>query len=97
MIRVIIERHLKEDKKGGLIHLLRELRTSAIHQPGYISGETLASIEDASIVSVLSTWQSLNDWKNWQESETRAKLEKQIEPLLTERPKVSVYQVMATE
>lgn len=97
MIRVIIERHLKEGKKGELIHLLRELRTSAIHQPGYISGETLASIEDASIVSVLSTWQSLSDWKNWQESETRAKLEKQIEPLLTERPKVSVYQVMATE
>ncbi len=97
MIRVIIERHLKEGKKGELIHLLRELRTSAIHQPGYISGETLASIEDASIVSVLSTWQSLSDWKNWQESETRAKLEKQIEPLLTERPKVSVYQIMATE
>ncbi len=97
MIRVIIERHQKEAKKGELIHLLRELRTSAIHQPGYISGESLASIEDASIVSVLSTWQSLNDWRNWAQSETRARLEKQIEPLLTERPKVSVYQVMATE
>ena len=97
MIRVIIERHQKEAKKGELIHLLRELRTSAIHQPGYISGESLASIEDVSIVSVLSTWQSLNDWKNWAQSETRARLEKKIEPLLTERPKVSVYQVMATE
>jgi heme-degrading monooxygenase HmoA len=97
MIRVIIERHQKEAKKGELIHLLRELRASAINQPGYVSGESLASIDDASIVSVLSTWQSLNDWRNWAKSETRAKLEKQIEPLLTEQPKVSIYQVMATE
>lgn len=97
MIRVIIERHLKEAEKGELIHLLRELRTSAIHQPGYISGETLSSIEDTSIISVLSTWQSLNDWRNWEQSGTRTSLEKQIEPLLAERPKVRVYQIMATE
>lgn len=97
MIRVIIERHLKEDRKGEFIHLLRELRTAAIHQPGYISGETMASIEDASIISVLSTWQSLNDWKNWQQSNTRTKLEKQIETLLMKSPKVSVYKIMATD
>ena len=97
MIRIIIERHLQEGRKGELIHLLRQLRTSAIHQPGYISGETLVSIEDASIVSVLSTWQRLDDWQDWQDSATRARLEKQIEPLLTARPKVSIYQVMATD
>ncbi len=97
MIRVIIERHQKEAKKGELIHLLRELRASAINQPGYVSGESLANIKDASIVSVLSTWQSLNDWRKWAKSETRTRLEKQIEPLLKEKPKVSIYQVMATE
>jgi len=44
MVRIIIERHLKTGKQGELIHLLKELRTAAVHQPGYISGETLASI-----------------------------------------------------
>lgn len=97
MIRVIIERHIKEAGKGELIHLLRELRTSAVHQPGYISGETLSSIEDASVVSVLSTWQNLKSWEKWAASEVRTRLERQIEPLLTERPKVSIYQVTATE
>lgn len=97
MVRILIERHLKAGKRGKLIHLLRELRTTVIHQPGYVSGETLSSLEDASIISVLSTWQSLEDWKTWEESEPRLKLEQQIEPLLIETLKVSIYQVMATE
>jgi len=97
MVRIIIERHLKAGKRGELIHWLRELRTGAIHQPGYVSGETLASLEDASILSVLSTWRNLEDWKRWEESEQRVKLAKQIEPLLVEKPKIRIYQVMATE
>ena len=97
MVRIMIERHLKAGKRGELIHLLKELRTAAINQPGYVSGETLSGIEDASFISVLSTWRSLEDWKKWEESELRIKLEQQIEPLLIGKAKVSIYQVMATE
>ena len=97
MVRILIERHLKAGRRGEFIHLLRELSIAAIHQPGYVSGETLSSIEDASIISVLSTWRSLGDWKAWEESEPRLRLEQQIEPLLIETPKVIIYQVMATE
>ena len=97
MVKVVIERHLKAGKRGEFIHLLKELRTAAIHQRGYVSGETLSSIDDASIISVLGMWQSLEDWKTWEESEPRLKLEERVEPLLLENPKVTVYQVMATE
>jgi len=97
MVRIIIERHIKAGKRGEFIDLLNKLRAAAIQQPGYISGETLASIEDAFIISVLSTWRSLDDWKKWEESEQRIKLEQQIEPLLLENPKVRIYKVMATE
>ena len=97
MVRIIIERHLKPGKKGDLLSLLRELRTAAMHQPGYITGESLQSAEDASVISVLSTWQSLDDWKAWEKSEPRIKLYQQIEPLLLEKPKTSIYQVMGVE
>jgi len=97
MVRIVIERHLKEGKKGDLMPLLRELRAVAMHQPGYITGETLASTEDPSIISTLSTWRSLEDWKAWEKSEPRIKLYERIEPLLVEKAKVSIYQVMATE
>ena len=97
MVRVVIQRHLKEGKRGDLMPLLRELRAAAMHQPGYVTGESLASTEDRSIISVLSTWRSLEDWEAWQKSEQRIRLYKKIEPLLVEKPKVSIYQVMATE
>ena len=97
MVRIVIERHLKEGKKGDLMPLLKELRAVAMHQPGYVTGETLASTEDPSIISTLSTWRSLEDWKAWEKSEPRIKLYERIEPLLVEKPKVSIYQVMATE
>ena len=95
MIRVIVERHLKVGE--NLSALLRELRTVAMNQPGYITGETLINTEDRSITTVISTWRSLEDWKAWETSQTRAKLYQQIEPLLVEKPKVSTYQIMATE
>jgi len=97
MVRIVIERHLKEGKRGELMSLLRELRAAAMHQPGYVTGESLASTKDPSIISVLSTWQSLEDWKAWEKSEQRIKLYEKIESLLLEKPKVSIYQVMAME
>lgn len=97
MVRIVIERHLREGEREDLMPLLRELRAVAMHQSGYVTGETLASTGDPSIISVLSTWRSLEDWEAWEKSEQRIKLYKQIEPLLVEKPKVSIYQVVATE
>jgi quinol monooxygenase YgiN len=97
MVRVVIQRHLKEGKKGDLLPLLRELRAAAMNYSGYITGETLANTGDPSVISVLSTWRSPEDWKTWEKSEQRVKLYEKIEPLLVEKPKVSIYQVMATE
>jgi hypothetical protein len=53
MIKVIIERQLKPGKE--VYSLLRELRAAAIHQPGYVTCETLVSNEDRSDILVIST------------------------------------------
>jgi quinol monooxygenase YgiN len=95
VIRVIIERHAKEREK--LTHLLRELRAVAMDEPGYVTGETLVSTEDSSIIVVISSWSSLEDWKAWETSETRARLYQQVEPFLVEKPKVRTYEILATE
>ena len=63
MVRVIIERHCKPHKGAELERLLVELRTSAIQQRGYVSGETLRSIEDPSLLMVVSTWVDADQWK----------------------------------
>ncbi len=97
MIRVIIERHIKAGKRGDFIDLLNKLRADVVNQPGFISGETLTSIEDSFIISVLSTWRSLEDWKAWEGAQKRVSVEQKIEPLLMKLPKVRIYQVMAAE
>lgn len=96
MIRVMIERHAKtgEDLSAPLV----ELRVAAIvHYPGYFGGETLVNTGDSSDIVVISTWRSIEDWERWAASDTRAKLYQRIEPLLQEKPKVRVFQIMATE
>ena len=97
MIRVIIERHPKEGKTGELMLRLRELRSAAIHQPGYITGETMANTEDASDITVLSTWRSLEEWKAWEKSKQRISICQAVTPLLTEKSKVNTYLIMAPE
>jgi len=93
MVRVIIERRAKEGK--SLLAPLREIREVAMKQSGYISGETLVCTEDSSVIMVISTWESFKDWKAWQKSEKRAKLDERIEPLLLEPPKVRVYRYLS--
>ena len=95
MIKVIIERKVK--KGEDISQLLRELRATAIHEPGYVTGETLVSANNKSDIIVVSTWQNLDLWKAWETSEARAKLYRRIEPLLAEKPKVRVYEILATE
>ncbi len=93
MIKVFIERHAKDGK--NLLTLLGKFRTAAMQQPGYISGETLVSTENNSIITVISTWQNLKDWKAWETSQARAALEHLVEPLLVEKPKIKTYRYLS--
>ena len=55
-VKILIQRKIKPAKENELGEAIRELRSKAIHAQGYISGETLRSIEDPSLHLVISTW-----------------------------------------
>jgi len=65
-VKIIIERTVKPDQQGELLLLLRELRAHAIQQPGYVTGETLTSVDRSGMHLVISTWYSLQDWRTWE-------------------------------
>ena len=46
-------------------------RSGAMKQLGYISSETLRSLDDRDQVTVISMWETLEAWENWRNSETR--------------------------
>ena len=77
--KILIKRKFIKGKKSEIIALLKELRSGAMQQPGYISGETLSSIEQPQTLMVISSWQDLESWHNWSENDTRKTLEKMLE------------------
>lgn len=94
MIRVIIERRCRTNKEAELERLLVELRTKAMRQPGYVSGETLRSGDDPSLWLVISTWLNADLWKAWETSPERRQIGSKMEPLLIAPEKISVFSFM---
>ena len=78
-IQVIIKRKWQIDEPEALIPLLTELRSLAKKQPGYISGETLMQSDYPENMAVIATWQSMEAWNAWKNSEERGKYEAMLE------------------
>ena len=90
-IKVIVQRKVSKGKEAQLLPLLLELRTKATSRPGYISGETLRGIEDQEDYLVIVTWQSVENWKDWESSPARAQIQDKIDALLGEKTEYSIY------
>ena len=91
MIRVIIERHCKPGKEAEMEGLLMEARAKGMNQLGYISGETLRSVDNPSLWLVISTWVDADLWKVWETMPERLQINSTIEPLLIAPEKVSIF------
>jgi len=81
-IRVIIERKTIPGNELLLNDLLMKLRTKAMGAKGYISGETLRSLEDSNVYIVISTWNSVEEWKAWADNKERKEIQAKIDALL---------------
>ena len=69
--KILIKREFIKGKKSEIIALLKELRSGALQQPGYVSGETLSSVDQPQTLMVISSWQDMESWHNWRENDTR--------------------------
>lgn len=90
-IKVIITRKVVKGRQKDLLPFLMELRTKAMNQKGYISGETLRGISDVDEFLVISTWQSLEDWKAWEGSPERREIQGKIDAVLEEKTTAKAY------
>ena len=90
-IKVIITRKVAKGREKDLLPLLMELRTKAMNQKGYISGETLKGISDADEFLVISTWQSFEDWKDWEDNPARRQIQGKIDGILEEKTVAKAY------
>ena len=90
-VKILIRRRVEPGKEADLAEAIRDIRSRVLQAQGFISGETLRSIEDPSLHLVISAWKSLEDWQRWMNSAERKSFEATIAAVLTEPEKISVY------
>ena len=90
-VKIIIKRKVPKGKEAELLPLLVELRSMATAQTGYISGETLRNLDDPQDYLVISTWQSVDNWKAWAANSQRVAIQNQIDAILGAETEYGVY------
>ena len=85
--KIIIKRRFVKENTPQILSLLNKMRTIALDQPGYISGETLIQKDFPENMAVIATWQRMEDWLAWKGSEERKTYEAMLE----------IYQTRPTE
>jgi heme-degrading monooxygenase HmoA len=90
-VKILIHRKIKPGKEKELSEAVRALRFKAMYARGYISGETLRSMEDPSVHLVISTWKSIEDWNNWINTPERKAFQQKIDTILEEPTKITPY------
>lgn len=90
-VKALIKRKVPDDKAKEMIPLFRRMRTLAMEQPGYISGETLRNLNQPDEYLVISVWNSSRDWQKWLDSKERQEIQDQIDDLLGGRTEYALY------
>jgi len=70
-VKILIKRKFKNGNMQAASRLVINNRSGAMKQPGYISSETLRSLDDKDQVVVMSMWENIETWDAWKNSETR--------------------------
>jgi heme-degrading monooxygenase HmoA len=91
MIKVFIKRHVPAEKGKEILPLFKKMRSLAMEQEGYISGETLRNYNDPEEYMVISVWDSAEDWQRWLQSRERQQVQEEIDYLLGGRTEYAVY------
>ncbi len=77
--KIIIKRRFLKNKTAAVLPLLHDLRFAAMSVEGYISGETLVQSDDPQNLLVITTWQSMESWRQWKNSDRRKALEAMLD------------------
>ena len=83
---------MPESKANELTPLFRGLRNLATNQPGYISGETLKRVDKPGEFLIISTRQSIDDWREYVVSRERTEIQNEIDVLIGTETTYEIYQ-----
>ena len=92
-VKVLIRRIVPKIKAKEMIPLFRQMRVLAMSQKGYISGETLFSLEHPEECLVISRWTTFEHWQEWNRTSRRIELDNGMDDLLGAETEYKFYGV----
>jgi heme-degrading monooxygenase HmoA len=91
-IGILIKRVTKRGVDAKvLLPLIVELRSLAVRQKGYISGETFFNLDRPEECVVIGRWTSLEHWQEFKKSPLRSELIEKIEKHLDKKAEYNFY------
>ena len=95
-VTIFIKRILKDKTiTNKLAPLLIQLRSRATIQPGFLTSQTYSSIERDNEYLIRSTWDTIENWNKWMNSEERMVIQRQVDELLEEKTIYQYYEAVA--
>lgn len=91
MIKGIIGCKVRKDR--NLESVLLKLKSHAAQYQGFKGMENLVSEQDASVVAMVSTWDTLENWNSWAKSSITQEVLQQAKMVLVENPRVTTYRM----
>ncbi len=90
LTKILIERKIKAGMEREFKKLMREVLSIAAHAHGFISGETLQSVDDPTLHVTISQWKDIESWNSWIRSADRKKKQEEYDKILAEPMKITV-------
>ncbi len=76
--------------------ILTQLRSCAMQHPGFITAEFLVSEGDESVGVMISTWETMENWRTWVGSKGTLALLRRARTSVTGTPRITAYRTMPT-
>jgi len=95
MLKVIIG--YKTKPGVDILPMLVKLRSHAMTYPGYVGAENLMNNKNVSIVAIITTWEDVEYFRDWEKSRRRLSIINEYQDLLAEEPKVSIFRLIPTK
>jgi len=95
MLKVVIGYKMREG--ADVLPMLLKLRSHAMTYPGYVGSENLINDKDISIVAIITTWEGVEYFRDWEKSRARLAILKEYRDLLAEEPKITIYRIIPTQ
>ena len=92
MIRVIIERKIKNGCVDKYLELIRRARKKANAVEGFIAGELLQEKDNAHHAIIISSWENNQAWDTWAVSEERLEALEGMQSLLDSAEIVTILE-----